>query len=91
MPSVGVPALVLQARDDDVTSPRNAEYVARHLGGPVRLEYLDDCYHMITIDQQRDAVIRLSAEFFWRCLKRPKPGPVAAEATARLLPVNETR
>ena len=91
MPSVGAPTLVLQAREDDVTSPRNGEYVARHLGGPVRLEYLDDCYHMITIDQQRDDVIRLSAEFFWRCLNRPKPGPVASGANASLVPASETR
>jgi carboxylesterase len=68
LPSIRTPALVLQARQDDVTSPRNAEYLARHLAGPVRVEYLEDCYHMITIDQQRDDVVRLSAEFFRRCL-----------------------
>lgn len=91
MPSVGTPTLVLQARDDDVTSPRNAEYVARHLGGPVRVEYLDDCYHMITIDQQRDDVIRLSAEFFSRCLNRPKLGAIPPDAAAMLVPANQTR
>ncbi len=68
MPAIQTPALVLQARDDDVTSPRNAKYLKRHLGGRTRVEYLDDCYHMITIDQQRDEVIRLSAEFFRTCL-----------------------
>jgi carboxylesterase len=87
---VRAPALVLQAREDDVTSPKNSEYVARRLGGPVRLEYLDDCYHMITIDQQRDDVIRLSAEFFSRCLNHPKPGQITSEA-APLVPANETR
>ena len=66
--SVRTPALVLQAKDDDVTSPRNSEYLARHLGGPTRVELLRDCYHMITIDQQRDEVVRLSAEFFRGCL-----------------------
>jgi carboxylesterase len=74
MLAVRSPALVLQAREDDVTSPRNAEYLARHLGGPVSVEYLDDCYHMITIDQQRDEVIRLSADFFRRCLSHVAPG-----------------
>jgi carboxylesterase len=68
MSSVRTPALVLQARDDDVTSPRNSEYLARHLGSPARVELLHDCYHMITIDQQRDEVVRLSAEFFRSCL-----------------------
>jgi carboxylesterase len=62
--SVRTPALLLQANDDDVTSPKNSEYLARRLGGPARIELLHDCYHMITIDQQRDEVVRLSAEFF---------------------------
>ena len=66
--SVRTPALVLHASDDDVTSPRNSEYLARHLGGPTRVELLHDCYHMITIDQQRDEVVRLSVEFFQSCL-----------------------
>lgn len=82
MHSIRTPTLVIQARHDDVTSPRNTEYLARHLGGPVSVEYLDDCYHMITIDQQRHDVIRLSAEFFRRCLTRP----LAVEAQALTRP-----
>jgi carboxylesterase len=66
--SVRTPALLLQAKDDDVTSPKNSEYLARRLGGPARVELLHDCYHMITIYQQRDEVVRLSAEFFRSCL-----------------------
>ena len=89
MPLVRTPALVLQAKDDDVTSPRNAEYLAQHLGGQVSVEYLDDCYHMITIDQQRDDVIRLSAEFFRRCLSRPLPGQTTAMAQP-LVPARES-
>ncbi|MCX7179012.1 MAG: alpha/beta fold hydrolase [Proteobacteria bacterium] len=67
MPAVSTPALVVHAQHDDVTSTRNAEYVAKHLGGPVRVELLHDCYHMITLDQERDEVVRLSAEFFRTC------------------------
>lgn len=89
MPSIRTPALVLQAKDDDVTSPKNAEYVARRLGGLVSVEYLDDCYHMITIDQQRDEVVRLSAEFFRRCLSRPLPGQTTGMAHP-LVPARES-
>jgi carboxylesterase len=89
MPSIRTPALVIQARDDDVTSPRNTEYLARHLGGPVSVEFLDDCYHMITIDQQRHDVVRLSAEFFRRCLSRPLPGQTTA-LTHPLVPARES-
>lgn len=66
--SVRTPALVVQAKDDDLTSPKNSEYLTRHLGGPTRVELLNDCYHMITIDRQRDEVVRLSADFFRSCL-----------------------
>jgi carboxylesterase len=75
--SVRTPALLLQAKDDDVTSPKNSEYLARRLGGPARIELLHDCYHMITIDQQRDEVVRLSAEFFRSCLADTAPGKAA--------------
>ncbi len=72
IPAVRAPALVLQAMNDDVTSPKNSEYLVRHLGGPARIELLHDCYHMITIDQQRDEVVRLSAEFFRSCVDVPR-------------------
>ena len=73
MPSIRTPALVVHAEHDDVTSPRNAEYVAHHLGGPVQVELLHDCYHMITLDQERDKVVQLSAAFFHACAKDAAP------------------
>jgi carboxylesterase len=90
MPAIKTPALVLQAREDDVTSPRNAEYLERYLGGEVRVEYLEDCYHMITIDQQRDDVIDLSADFFRRCQSCALPREASPAATGRLFAANES-
>lgn len=84
MPSIQTPALVLQAKDDDVTSPRNAMYLARHLGGPIHVDLLHDCYHMITIDQQRDDVVRLSAQFFRGCQARTLPHRALAEPAFEL-------
>ncbi|MCW5748221.1 MAG: alpha/beta fold hydrolase [Alphaproteobacteria bacterium] len=79
LPSITTPTLILHARDDDVTSPRNADYVARRLAGPVRQVLLDDCYHMITIDQQREEVARQTAAFFMSLsLPLPSVGPAAA-------------
>jgi carboxylesterase len=63
MPSIKVPALVLHSIEDDITSRWNADYVERHLGGPVTKVLLDDCYHMITVDLQYRRVIELSAQF----------------------------
>ncbi|MFC3940323.1 alpha/beta hydrolase [Pseudomonas gingeri NCPPB 3146 = LMG 5327] len=66
MPSIKTPALVIHSVEDDITSPWNANYVERHLGGPVTKVMLDNCYHMITVDLQYREVIELSADFIER-------------------------
>lgn len=62
--SVRTPTLILHARDDDMSHPRNAERLKATLGGPAELRLLDDCYHMIHVDRQRDLVADLTADFF---------------------------
>jgi carboxylesterase len=56
LPSIKQPALVLHPREDDRADLSNAFYLQRHLGGPVDVTVLDDCYHIVTIDRQRDIV-----------------------------------
>ena len=63
MPSITTPALVVHSIEDDITSRWNADYVERHLGGPVTKVLLDNCYHMITVDLQYRRVIELSDAF----------------------------
>ena len=58
------PALILHARDDDMSHPRNAARLGKVLGGPVDVRLLDDCYHMIHVDKQRDLVGDMTADFF---------------------------
>lgn len=57
MPAVACPALLVHARNDDIAGLSNAFEVQRCLGGLVDAVILDDCYHLVTIDQQRDIVI----------------------------------
>ncbi|MEO5349307.1 MAG: alpha/beta fold hydrolase [Magnetococcus sp. YQC-3] len=64
MPHITLPTLVIHAREDDMTSHSNADYLEKNLGGPVRKVLLDDCYHIITVDRQRQEVIRESVDFF---------------------------
>ncbi|MBF0423686.1 MAG: alpha/beta fold hydrolase, partial [Magnetococcales bacterium] len=64
MGTITAPTLILHAIDDDVASVKNAEYAARHLGGPSKTILLDDSYHLITIDRQRHDVVRHTVEFF---------------------------
>jgi carboxylesterase len=63
MDRVKAPALVIHSVDDDIASESNALYLARNLGGPVRTVLLNDSYHMITVDRQREDVARLTADF----------------------------
>lgn len=59
------PTLILHAQDDDMSHPRNAFRLKEKLGGQrVALHLLDDCYHMIHVDRQRDLVGDLTADFF---------------------------
>jgi carboxylesterase len=62
--AIETPTLILHARDDDMSHPRNAYRLEKALGGPTRLQLLDDSYHMIHIDQERDRVAALTAAFF---------------------------
>lgn len=57
MPAVTCPALLVHAREDDIAGLSNAFEVQRRLGGLVDAVILDDCYHLVTIDQQRGIVI----------------------------------
>jgi carboxylesterase len=64
LPEVKVPTLLLHAKEDDVSSPRNAEKIRRLHGGECELRYLYDSYHMIHVDRERELVARMSGEYF---------------------------
>ena len=76
MPSITTQALVVHSIEDDITSHWNADYVERHLGGPVTKVLLDNCYHMITVDLQYRRVIELSDAF----IKKNSTVPQVLEA-----------
>ncbi|WP_083686098.1 alpha/beta hydrolase [Rhodoferax koreense] len=60
---ITAPCLVVHASEDDVSSPANAELVARRVSGPVEMVLLHDSYHMITIDRERRVVTSRAVEF----------------------------
>lgn len=76
---ISAPALILHAAQDEVASPKNAEYLQRHLGSAhIEKMILDDCYHMITIDNQRDLVAAeanrfIAAQGMAKCKAAIKP------------------
>ena len=70
LPTITAPALILHAREDDISSLSNAFYLQKHLGGLVDMVVLDDSYHLVMIDRQRDLVVSRSIQFIGNVLAR---------------------
>jgi carboxylesterase len=64
LPKIIAPTLILQASEDDFTSVRNSEFVLEQIASAEkRLVLLDDSYHVITVDRQRDVVAQELQKF----------------------------
>jgi carboxylesterase len=63
LPRITQPTLIIHPRHDDRASLGNAAYLQVALGGRVETCVLDDSYHVITIDRQRDIVVERAAAF----------------------------
>ena len=62
---VTAPALVIHAIDDETASPKSAEHVMQNISSAdKRKVFLGDSYHMITLDNERDAVAAETSVFF---------------------------
>jgi carboxylesterase len=62
--AVKCPSLLMHAVEDDTVCIRNAEWVLENLGARRKeLIYLGDCYHMITMDNERETVMFETARF----------------------------
>lgn len=65
LPGVRCPCQVIQARNDDMSSPRNAQLIHESVGSHRReIVYLEDSYHVITADQERGRVAESLFRFF---------------------------
>ena len=60
---IRTPAMIIHSREDDAASLRNPAYLQKHLGGIVETVVLDDSYHIITIDRQRQVVAEKTQQF----------------------------
>lgn len=64
LPFVKTPIILIHAKEDDMTSPKNAQYIYDHIASSdKKLIILDDSYHMITIDKQKDKVAQEVIKF----------------------------
>ncbi|MBF0565250.1 MAG: alpha/beta fold hydrolase [Nitrospirae bacterium] len=62
---VKTPTLILHSVEDDMASLRSVRFIERHIASKsLRTILLNDCYHMLTIDNQRDVVEKETIDFF---------------------------
>lgn len=83
--------LIIHAIDDETSSPRNPRFVSSSIGSTfLRTIWLDDSYHMITSDNEREIVARETALFLRESEITSRTGdaggkPVVSKALARRL------
>lgn len=87
---IGTDCLVIHAIDDETSSPHNARLVESTIGASfLRTIWLDDSYHMITSDNEREVVARECSLFLRESAAASaasnNPTPVVSRALARRL------
>jgi carboxylesterase len=60
------PALIIHPREDDRASLSNLHYLQSSLGGLTETVVLDNSYHIVTMDRQRQIVVARTLEFAQR-------------------------
>jgi carboxylesterase len=65
------PALIVHPREDDRASLRNLDYLQSNLAGLVETVVLDDSYHVVTLDRQRQLVVSRTLDFVSQLLTVP--------------------
>jgi len=83
------PTLIVHAREDELTSLRSANFLVEKIGGGrARMVVLEDSYHMVCVDNDREIVAKNVLEFFGAALpgatsslaNEPKMTPEALQA-----------
>ena len=77
---IKTPTLILHPRHDDMADLGNTLEIQRKLSGPVESVILNDSYHIITLDRQRQLVVDRSVAFATRLEARQAHVPAAAHA-----------
>lgn len=67
LPLVRASTLVVHSIDDETAAPRNAEMILENIRSEVRkVVWLGDCYHIITVDNEREIVTNEAVQFIKR-------------------------
>jgi len=64
---ITTPIQIMQARNDDVTSPKNSYCIYNRVSSQEKeIVFFENSYHIITADQERNKVAQITADFFER-------------------------
>jgi carboxylesterase len=67
LPKITAPILVFTSREDHVVPPKNGPYIMEHVSSMDKeLVWLDNSYHVATIDYDKDEIIKRCVEFIQR-------------------------
>ena len=78
--SIELPVQLIQALDDDTTSIKNSQFVYDRIRSKMKeIVLLENSYHVITVDQERDKVAEKLYEFF----SRVQAGRIVPAETAK--------
>ena len=62
---INIPVQIIQAKEDDMTSIKNAQFIYDKISSKIKeIVLLENSYHIITADQERAKVARKMHEFF---------------------------
>lgn len=70
---ISQPTLIIHPREDDYAGLDNAFFLQKNLLGHVDMVVLDDSYHIVTIDRQRDLVLQRTQNFVERLTGTKQP------------------
>ena len=78
----------MHAREDELTSLRSANFLVEQIGGGrARMVVLEDSYHMVCVDNDREIVAKNVLEFFGAAL----PGATSALANEPRMTARRSR
>ena len=85
LPLVRTRAMVMHSVDDETASPRGAELILEKIASETRRAiWLGDCYHIITVDNEREIVTNETVQFLKRDVDRAGKDPPRIEPLQRL-------
>jgi carboxylesterase len=64
LPRITCPALIITSRQDHIVPPANAEYILNRIASEdKRILWLEDSYHVATLDNDKDRIVQESIAF----------------------------